>query len=502
MAVALAHNEVVQLTLSSTGTWETVDVSLDCPSLPADAAGVMLVVINSSSSEGLLGIREGGNTAYTQTAYIENHNRQAAYAALNSNYEIDVYRAGSNYDVYLIGYFTSDYSEVATPVDITLSSTGSDQNVDVSAYAPLGAKFAVVELTGPDTRGGAFAYTGDGTNFEGYSNAHLWALVPLDANDTFNCQLESVIDQTLYLIGFVTAGTVRTTKGADLFAGIVTTGSYQTIALPDSGQQIAVIEVVSNQANRMFDLAPTSRTNWPAVFYDDAYDNTGTDIVSIDGSNQASAKIEDLSTEAHCWGYLEAVSTRTTLAVADATHAHSADNVSLIQHHSLAVNDANHAQSVDGLTLTYHAPAAVPLVVGDAVHGHTADAVVFTQHHQLAVDPANHAQVADAVVLTQQHNLSFDDAAHVHQADAVVLTPHAPGGVQLVVGDAAQAHQAEAVALTQQQVLAVAGALHAMRADAVNFDLPRGAVRLAVSVAVPRLNISAAAPSLNITVEA
>ena len=105
------------------------------------------------------------------------------------------------------------------------------------------------------------------------------------------------------------------------------------------------------------------------------------------------------------------------LAVADATHGHAADNVTLSTEIELSIADALHGHSVDNITLVQQHV----LAVDDATHGHSADNVVLATGTNLAIADALHEHTVDNLVLTQQHVLVVADAFHQHTADNVVL---------------------------------------------------------------------------------
>jgi len=65
------------------------------------------------------------------------------------------------------------------------------------------------------------------------------------------------------------------------------------------------------------------------------------------------------------------------LTVADASHAHKTDAVTLVQVDVLTVADASHAHTTDEVTLTVP-PIAATLTVADAIHRHTTDAVIVS----------------------------------------------------------------------------------------------------------------------------
>jgi len=179
------------------------------------------------------------------------------------------------------------------------------------------------------------------------------------------------------------------------------------------------------------------------------------------------------------------------LTVAEASHAHAADNLTLTQLHLLTVAEASHAHAADNLTLTQqhtlvladalHAHAADNVVlsvlgtlaVNDALHGHTADNLALTQAHQLAVADAVHGHAADNLALTQAHVLAIQEALHAHLADNLTL---AIGGTTLAIAEALHAHAADNLALTQLHVLVINDTLHAHLADMLTLELPGAAI--------------------------
>ena len=86
------------------------------------------------------------------------------------------------------------------------------------------------------------------------------------------------------------------------------------------------------------------------------------------------------------------------LSIADATHAHAADNVVLTTDSTLAAADAAHAHAADNVTLD--AGGSTTLAVADAAHAHAADNIVFTTDSTLAIADAAHNQSADNVNLS------------------------------------------------------------------------------------------------------
>lgn len=182
------------------------------------------------------------------------------------------------------------------------------------------------------------------------------------------------------------------------------------------------------------------------------------------------------------YGALKPDSGVVTLVIADAVHAHTADNLALTQHNVLAISDATHGHTVDNVILVPN------LIVQDSSHGHTADNLVLTQHNVLAIQDTLHGHTAENLNLTQhnvltiadalhghtvenllltQHNvLAIQDALHGHSADNIVLTVN--DGSALVIQDAHHGHTADALVLTEHNILVIADALHGHTVDNLN----------------------------------
>lgn len=141
------------------------------------------------------------------------------------------------------------------------------------------------------------------------------------------------------------------------------------------------------------------------------------------------------------------------LAADDATHAHTADGLTVTQDHSAKSADASHSHAADAVAVTQDHVIAV----ADARHGHSADALAVSQNHVAAVADALHAHAADGLATTHSILMSIAAAAHAHAADGLAVT------TQVVArpADSRHTHKAEAAAVTQDHVVDIADALHA-----------------------------------------
>lgn len=156
----------------------------------------------------------------------------------------------------------------------------------------------------------------------------------------------------------------------------------------------------------------------------------------------------------------------TDLTVAEASHGHAADSLTLSIGVSLSINDATHGHAADSLTLS----TAATLAVADATHAHAADQLTLTLagSESLTIADATHAHTADAPVLSVDSLLAVADALHAHSADNVVLG--VSGAADLVIADATHAHSVDGLVLTAQSLLAIQDALHAHAADALTLN--------------------------------
>lgn len=164
-----------------------------------------------------------------------------------------------------------------------------------------------------------------------------------------------------------------------------------------------------------------------------------------------------------------------TLVVQDSFHAHTADNIVLIQDHTLVIVDSSHGHTSDNLTLiqdhtlvvaeSLHAHDAegdltivmkFTLIVADTVHNHDAENTVLTQDHTLTVAESLHAHTTDNLALIQDHNLLVAESLHGHTADNLTLSV----SITLTVQESLHTHLSDNLLLTQSNVLVVNDSLH------------------------------------------
>jgi len=130
------------------------------------------------------------------------------------------------------------------------------------------------------------------------------------------------------------------------------------------------------------------------------------------------------------------------LVIADASHAHSADDIVLTQVHNLTTQEAAHAHNADAaspLTQVHNlvmqasdhahsADASSPLVehktlaMADSAHSLNSDSIELIENILLVLADCNHTLLSDNLDLTQVHNLSIADGGHTLASDSLTLT--------------------------------------------------------------------------------
>jgi len=154
----------------------------------------------------------------------------------------------------------------------------------------------------------------------------------------------------------------------------------------------------------------------------------------------------------------------TSLSVAEAAHAHAADNLVLSSEHALTIAEALHAHAADNLVLDLSESTA--LEIADAASAHLADMPTLTAESVLAVADALHAHAADNVALSSATLLTVAEAVHAHLADTLALSC----AETLAILEALHAHAAENVAFTSDSTLAIAEAWHQQLADSLDLS--------------------------------
>ncbi|NQW22663.1 MAG: hypothetical protein HQ475_04365 [SAR202 cluster bacterium] len=203
------------------------------------------------------------------------------------------------------------WSENAT--DISLVTTGSWQDIDLSAAVPAGAAGAIVEVVNAGTVGTYSGmvrgkndtnnYMADPLNGLVYPSSHRWQVVAIDSNRTIQGYIENA-DIDFKLLGYtIGSDPAYFTVPSDITPG--TTAAWTTVDVSayvdaDADGVILLIDNIENTARNYgirevgSSFSTTTRKSGP-------YENTMY-MVGIDGSNQFDAYIENSNVKVYLVG--------------------------------------------------------------------------------------------------------------------------------------------------------------------------------------------------------
>lgn len=107
-----------------------------------------------------------------------------------------------------------------TPVEVTPGVSGSHQDVDCSSYIAEGATGVILQIVNLQSYGREVGLRKNGSTddrpFEIYDESHLWAMVGVDEDRIFDCEVENVDDVDVYLIGYTMSGVTFKTNADDI----------------------------------------------------------------------------------------------------------------------------------------------------------------------------------------------------------------------------------------------------------------------------------------------
>ena len=236
--------DFVDKSLSTTGSYQTEDVSAD--GVPVSASAVIVGVIETSNTTMYrFGLRPIG-AIYDYYKYwssdlggYPNYCTTHWPVGLDANRQFEHKIENVAVDTYLWGYLNDRVVMLASPVDKTPGTAGSWQDVDVSADVPADAIGAIFQVVGAGSTnlGVNFRKKGSSDNITSsiemrYYN-HLAHWVGLDADRIAQCYM-SAAGYTVYLIGYVLKDPIPI-QVSDSGAGAEGSLSEKNLRLAESG---------------------------------------------------------------------------------------------------------------------------------------------------------------------------------------------------------------------------------------------------------------------------
>jgi hypothetical protein len=221
------------------GTWYDVDISETCPS----AVGV---IVEFTGSLPTVAMRKKGSTDdRTVSGYFAaTHMWFIIGVDSNQVFQVKITSAGITFHIDVVGYITSGAVFNTNVTDISLSSTGSYVEIDLSSECPLGS-MAIIEIENstypPPDKSYALRKkdeTGDDVTVYNYSRWHEFAVVALDEDGILEGKVSN-LGVDFYLVGYSTGTTpLVATKAAT--AVLSTTATLNGYLADDGGASCIV----------------------------------------------------------------------------------------------------------------------------------------------------------------------------------------------------------------------------------------------------------------------
>lgn len=139
----------------------------------------------------------------------------------------------------------------------------------------------------------------------------------------------------------------------------------------------------------------------------------------------------------------------------DSSHAHSADEASVVEYFVLSVEESTHTHTADGVIVTG------TLNADDSVHAHSSSTPIVSEFDLLIPEESQHSNVSDVASVVEHPVVSVLDSRHVSVSDEITLTEHPV----VVVEDARSTQTADEVTLVVAGTLAVQESLHTNKVD-------------------------------------
>jgi hypothetical protein len=424
----------VDVTPGTTGAWTDVDVS---GSAPSGATGVIVQVLNTSSSNYHYGVRNNGSSdAWMLTGSRVAQDTQMAMfmVGVDSSRIFEVYMENSAVKTYLIGYTGSGATFFTNGVDKSTATTGSYVDIDISgdtgADTAIGGIFLLKNTAGSSRD---YALRKNGSTDDRYTGliagSATGALIGVDGSEICEQKISNT-SVDVYLVGYVTSGAVLFTNGVD--KSTATTGSYQDIDITaniGSDDASGALLEMNDAGGRHYTAI---RPNGASYDYY-GYNRHNFNICAIDSGDILEQKIANTAMDVWLTGYTLAVSTPTISSAANQTFI-IGDPATAISTITVAGGDAGNVTAADDIRIRI--PAGFNMVwdssdttatIGGGAAGKVSTTVSYEDSDAtLVLDVTSDFAASESVTVA---GLSFTDFTAESSADNLDLETGNDGAV-------------------------------------------------------------------------
>lgn len=150
-----------------------------------------------------------------------------------------------------------------TPIEITLTTSGSWADVDLSSYIASGTTGVLLHVVPSSNCNFGYRKNGSTDNRTSYllsGGSHQWVSCGVDANRILELYVQDITYIDVYLVGYFDSSAVFNTNATDI--SLSTTGSWADIDINVDDSAIgAIIEVVENVNFQSFGLRKNGSTD-------------------------------------------------------------------------------------------------------------------------------------------------------------------------------------------------------------------------------------------------
>ena len=290
-----------EVTPSTAGSWQDVDAS---GSVPANATGVIVHIVNTSGSARYLGLRKNGSTDDRHPDMNRGISHFWAAIGVDSNRVFEAYVENTtDVDIYVVGYTMSGVTFKTNADDKSLGDTGDWYDIDCSTEAPsaIGLIFEIHTVTTISLYAVGLRKNGSSDNRIEGTRKHFsfGAIIGCDGSQICEGYIGNVIVD-FFLVGYVTDGATFNTNATDVSLG--STGSWADLSALPSGANMGFIEVNSSGE---YDYGLRKNGSSEELYANCRQHCWG--IVECDASLIIEGKIEDIGVDFFVVGYSTAV---------------------------------------------------------------------------------------------------------------------------------------------------------------------------------------------------
>lgn len=243
----------VEITPSSIG-WVDVDVS---SYVPSGATGVIFHIENTNTTYSYAtGWRKNGSTD-TLTISLQIKRHFWAACGVDANRILEIYVGNTTYiNVYLVGYFDSSAVFLTNVTNLSLSSTGSWQDIDINVND--GAIGAILKIIGTTTSYDfGIRKNGSSDNRTNLFACGSFGFIGVDENEIFEGYISNA-NVDFYLQGYIKSDATFNTNATDL--SLSSTGSYYDLTALPEGATGGFVEVTNVSGANLYALRKNGST--------------------------------------------------------------------------------------------------------------------------------------------------------------------------------------------------------------------------------------------------